>query len=92
MNETYPFKITPLPYNYDAMEPYIDKETMMLHHDKHFKNYVDKLNGALAAYPKYYDWTLEKLLQSLIFLPKEIRDSVRNNGGGVFNIICILKD
>lgn len=85
MNETYPFKLTPLPYSYDAMEPYIDKETMILHHDKHFKNYADSLNRALASYPKYYDWTLEKLLQSLIFLPKEIRDSVRNNGGGVFN-------
>lgn len=85
MNETYPFKLMTLPYSYDAMEPYIDKETMMLHHDKHLKNYVDKLNATLAPYPKYYDWTLEKLLQSLIFLPKEIRESVRNNGGGVFN-------
>lgn len=85
MNETYPFKLKPLPYNYDAMEPYIDKETMMLHHDKHLKNYVDKLNLAIAPYPKFYDWSLEKLLQSLIFLPNEIKESVRNNGGGVYN-------
>lgn len=85
MNETYPFKLKPLPYNYDAMEPYIDKETMMLHHDKHFKSYVDGLNSAISPYPKYYSWSLEKLLKSLIFLPNEIKESVRNNGGGVYN-------
>lgn len=85
MNETYPFKLIPLPYNYDAMEPYIDKETMMLHHDKHFKSYVNGLNSAISPYPKYYSWSLEKLLKSLIFLPNEIKENVRNYGGGVYN-------
>ena len=84
MNETYPFKLIPLPYNYDALEPYIDKETMMLHHDKHFKSYVDGLNSAISPYPKYYSWSLEKLLKSLIFLPNEIKENVRNYGGGVY--------
>lgn len=87
MNQTYPFELKSLPYSYIAMEPYIDQETMILHHDKHLKNYIYKLNLAIAPYPKYYNWTLEKLLQNLIFLPKEIKESVKNNAGGVYNHI-----
>lgn len=85
MIETYPFKLKELPYSYEEMEPYIDSKTMYLHHDKHLKRYVDNLNKALAPYPKLYNWSLEKLLKSLMFLPEDIREKVKNNGGGVYN-------
>ena len=49
--ETYKFEVKPLPYSYDALEPYISKETMTLHHDKHYANYVKNLNAALEKYP-----------------------------------------
>lgn len=85
INNTYPFTLPELPYAYDALEPYIDKETMHYHHDKHFKTYVDKLNKALEPYPEYHSWTLEELLLRLAELPKELKDAVRDNGGGVYN-------
>ena len=56
------FELPPLPYTYDALEPYIDTETVKIHHDRHFKGYVDKLNAALNSYPQYFCYTLEKLL------------------------------
>ena len=56
---TYPFALPPLPYAYDALEPYVDEATMHFHHDKHLKTYVDNLNKALEAYPQYHTWTLE---------------------------------
>ncbi len=74
MIETYPFKLKELPYSYEEMEPYIDSKTMYLHHDKHLKTYVDNLNKALAPYPRLYNWSLEKLLKSLMFLPEDIRE------------------
>ncbi len=85
MYNTYPFKLNPLPYEYDEMEPYIDKETMFLHHDKHLKNYIDKLNLAISKYPKLYNWPLEKLLTSIMFLPEDIKTDIKNNAGGVYN-------
>lgn len=85
MNERYPFINTPLPYAYDAMEPYIDKKTMELHHNKHLQTYIDNLNAALKNYPLLHNWTLEQLLMNLFSLPEEIQTAVRNNGGGVFN-------
>lgn len=85
MDEHYVFELPPLPYPYDALEPYIDEETMKLHHDKHFKTYVDNLNKALAPYPKYHSWSLEKLLKNINALPFSIQTSVKNNGGGVYN-------
>lgn len=51
---TYPFVLPPLPYPYDALEPFIDRETMYLHHDKHFQTYVDNLNNALQNVPQYH--------------------------------------
>ena len=60
--KTYPFEVPELPFAYDALEPYIDKETMIFHHDKHFKTYVDNLNNALKNFPEYHSWTLERLL------------------------------
>ncbi|HHU28065.1 TPA: superoxide dismutase [bacterium] len=85
MKNTYPFKKIELPYAYDALEPYIDKETMMLHHQKHHQAYENNLNDALKDYPELHDRTLEELLTNLEDLPEAIRTKVRNNGGGVYN-------
>ncbi|MDI9507204.1 MAG: superoxide dismutase [Bacillota bacterium] len=83
--QNYPFTLMPLPYDYDALEPYIDKETMHYHHDKHHQAYVDNLNKALANHPEFHHLTLEELLSNLEKLPAEIQTAVRNNGGGVYN-------
>ena len=85
MKKTYPFKLEPLPYAYDALEPYIDQRTMRIHHDKHLGAYVDKLNAALKDYPQFHDWSLEQLLYYSDRLPDSIRDQVLKNGGGVYN-------
>lgn len=85
MNDHYPFELIPLPYDYQALEPYIDAETMEIHHDKHLKTYVDNLNKALKDYPWYHRWSLEQLLIHLDRLPVQIRTAVKNNGGGVYN-------
>jgi Fe-Mn family superoxide dismutase len=85
MQMRYPFKTVPLPYSYDALEPYIDTQTMQIHHDKHYQTYVDNLNKALINYPEYHKMTLVSLLGNLSNLPYDIRTQVRNNGGGTFN-------
>lgn len=82
---TWPFHLPPLPYPYDALEPFIDRETMCLHHDRHFRTYVDNLNDALVNAPEYHSWTLTKLLSRLEDIPEPLRTSVRNNGGGVYS-------
>lgn len=79
------FKAVPLPYSYNALEPFISKEIMTYHHDKHYQTYVANLNKALANYPKYQSYSLEKLLKNLDSLPKEIYKPVKNNAGGVYN-------
>lgn len=84
-DKTYPFELPALPYAYDALEPYIDKETMHFHHDKHFKTYIDNLNKTLEAHPQYHSWTLRELLTRLSELPEGLKNAVRNNGGGVYN-------
>jgi len=81
----YPFKLQPLPYPYDALEPFIDAKTMEIHHSKHVQAYVDNLNKALENQPDYHNWSLEKLLYNLDKLPQEIQAPVRNNAGGVYN-------
>ena len=83
--ETYPFVVRPLPYEYDALVPVLDAETMMFHHDRHYKTYVDNLNNALADYPELQKKSLTELLTDIDSLPAAIRTAVRNNGGGVFN-------
>lgn len=88
MYDSYPFDVTPLPYRYDALEPLIDTETMIIHHDGHLKTYVDNLNSALRHYPQYHSWSLKTLLKHPDRLPQEIRTAVRNNGGGVYNHNC----
>lgn len=79
------FQLTPLPYDYDALEPYIDRETMQFHHDKHYAGYIKNLNGAIAKYPEFKDKNAEDLLRSLNTLPEDIRTAVQNNGGGYVN-------
>lgn len=79
------FELKALPYAYDALEPYIDKETMMLHHDKHEKAYLDNLNKAIAKYPELYKKGLEGILKDLNSVPEDIRETVKNNAGGVYN-------
>ncbi len=74
-----------LPYAYDALEPYISKEIMMLHHDKHHAAYVKNLNDALEKYSYLQGKTAEELLKDLDAVPEEIRMAVRNNGGGHVN-------
>lgn len=85
MNQHYKFVNTPLPYSYNAMEPYIDEKTMYLHHDKHLQTYIDNLNNALSQYPEFQTWTLEQLLVNVPSLPTDLQTAVTNNGGGVFN-------
>jgi Fe-Mn family superoxide dismutase len=79
------FELKPLPYDYDALEPYIDKETMMLHHDKHEKAYVDNLNKAIAKHTELFSKGLEGLLKDLESVPDDIKEAVKNNAGGVYN-------
>ncbi|MEA4893687.1 MAG: superoxide dismutase [Oscillospiraceae bacterium] len=87
MNEHYPFVNPPLPYAYDALEPYIDTKTMHLHHDRHLQTYVNNLNSTLKDYPEFHGWSLERLVRSAGRLPTPIRQPVRNNAGGVYNHI-----
>lgn len=84
-NEYYPFINLPLPYDYDALEPWIDTKTMHLHHDRHLQTYIDNLNKALESYPPLQTNSLRNLLKNLPLLPENIKQSIRNNGGGVFN-------
>jgi Fe-Mn family superoxide dismutase len=79
-----PFEVPPLPYDYDALEPHIDEETMRLHHDKHHQAYVDNANKALEG-TEWADRPVEEILQSLDALPEDIRTAVRNNAGGHAN-------
>ena len=79
------YTVPPLPYAFDALEPYIDAKTMEIHHDKHHGAYVTNLNNALANNPELQTKTAEELIKSLNSLPEAIRTAVRNNGGGHVN-------
>lgn len=83
--QTYPFSLPDLPYPYSALEPHIDETTMRLHHDKHHKTYVDKLNEALATEPELQKIALIELLKGVDKLPATLRTAVKNNGGQHFN-------
>lgn len=83
--QTYPFQNQPLPYAYDALEPYIDQKTMHLHHDRHLQTYIDNLNKTIAGYPQFHSWTIEDFLRNISFLPISIQVSVWRNAGGVYN-------
>src|SRR6202166_1572851 len=81
-----PFTVPPLPYAFDALEPYIDKQTMEIHHDKHHGAYVTNLNKALESAPDLQNKTIEELLaNNCAIVPENIRTAVRNNGGGHAN-------
>jgi superoxide dismutase, Fe-Mn family len=79
------FQLNPLPYAYDALEPFIDTLTMQIHHDKHHAAYVTNLNAALEKHPEQAGKSLEALLMDLNAVPEDIRTAVRNHGGGTWN-------
>jgi len=79
------FEVPPLPYDYSALEPYIDTQTMHLHHDKHHGAYVSNLNAALEKAPELQKLSAEELLKGLENVPEAVRAAVRNNGGGHVN-------
>jgi Fe-Mn family superoxide dismutase len=79
------YELPPLPYDYAALEPYIDAETMHLHHDKHHQTYVNNVNAALANHPDLAAKTVDDLVRDLAAVPEDIRAVVRNNGGGHSN-------
>ena len=78
------YEVPPLPYDYDALEPHIDAQTMTLHHDKHHQAYVDKANDALAGGP-FDGKPIEEVIANLGDVPQDKRGAVRNNGGGHLN-------
>jgi superoxide dismutase, Fe-Mn family len=79
-----PFEVPPLPYDYNALEPHIDEQTMRLHHDKHHQAYVDNANKALDG-TEWADRSVEQVLANLEILPEDIQTAVRNNAGGHAN-------
>lgn len=85
MNDYYPFVNTPLPYAYDALEPYIDENTMHLHHDRHLQTYIDNLNKLLEENPALQKYSLEEMLTIWRRLPCQLQAPLRNNAGGVYN-------
>jgi len=79
------YELAPLPYDYAALEPFIDAETMKLHHDKHHQTYINNVNGALASHPNLAAKSVDDLISDLNAVPEDIRTVVRNNGGGHSN-------
>lgn len=79
------YTLPDLPYAYDALEPYIDEETMHLHHDKHHNTYVTNLNAAIEKHPELGEKSVEELLADFDSVPEDIKTAVRNNGGGHAN-------
>ncbi|MBO0781504.1 MAG: superoxide dismutase [Ktedonobacteraceae bacterium] len=78
------FELPPLPYDYNALEPYIDTQTMQLHHDKHHATYVNNLNAALQGHA-FASLPVEEVVRRINEVPENIRTAVRNNGGGHVN-------
>jgi len=81
----YPFVLPPLPYDFAALEPHVDAQTMQIHHGKHHQAYVNNVNAALEKAAEWQKSSLDELLQALPKLPDAIRTAVRNNGGGHWN-------
>ena len=77
--------VPPLPYDYNALEPHIDEQTMRIHHDKHHAAYVNNLNAALEKHPELASRSVEQLVNGINTVPEDIRTAVRNNGGGHIN-------
>jgi Fe-Mn family superoxide dismutase len=79
------YELAPLPYDYAALEPFIDAQTMQLHHDKHHQTYITNVNAALANHPNLAAKSVDDLISDLNAVPEDIRTVVRNNGGGHSN-------
>ena len=79
------YMLPKLPYDYNALEPHIDEQTMRLHHDKHHQTYVDKVNAALEKAPAWANKPIEEVIEEIEKVPAEIRAAVRNHGGGHAN-------
>ena len=79
------YELAPLPYDYAALEPFIDAQTMKLHHDKHHQTYITNVNAALANHPDLAAKSADDLISDLNAVPEDIRTVVRNNGGGHSN-------
>jgi len=84
-HQTYPFELPNLPYPYEALEPYIDTQTMKVHHQGHHATYVNNLNKALSELPEFQKYSMEALLANLHKIPEPQRTAVRNHGGGHWN-------
>ncbi|MBD5131244.1 MAG: superoxide dismutase [Clostridiales bacterium] len=84
-NNIYPFINLPLPYDYNALEPFIDEKTMHLHHDKHLQTYIDNLNAAIEKDPRLKQLPLKQLICYADKLPQPLQNAIRNNAGGVYN-------
>jgi len=79
------YTLPDLTYAYNALEPFIDEETMKIHHDKHHQAYVNNLNTAIEKFPDLFEKTAEELIMNLNDVPEDIRIAVRNNAGGHVN-------
>ncbi len=79
------YELPPLPYDYTALEPHIDEQTMHLHHDKHHQAYVNNVNTALQGQSQFENMSVDDLMRKLNSVPENIRAAVRNNGGGHAN-------
>lgn len=80
-----PHTLPALPYDFGALEPHIDAQTMEIHHGKHHQAYVTNLNNALDKHPDLHDKSLDDLIRDVNTVPEDIRTAVRNNGGGHWN-------
>jgi superoxide dismutase, Fe-Mn family len=78
------YEVPPLPYDYAALEPHIDEQTMRVHHDKHHQAYVDKANAALEG-TEWADRPVDQVLANIELIPEDKRAAVRNNAGGHAN-------
>ena len=80
-----PHTLPALPYDFGALEPHIDTQTMQIHHGKHHQTYVTNLNAALDKHPELHNKSLDDLIRNVNSVPEDIRTAVRNNGGGHWN-------
>ncbi len=81
------FELPALPYRFDALEQAIDAQTVEIHYTKHHTTYLNNLNAAFEKFPQFYNQPIEQILKDLTQVPDEIRNAVRNNGGGYYNHI-----
>lgn len=80
-----PFALPALPYTYNALEPFIDEQTMTIHHTKHHQAYVNNLNNAVNKHEELKNYTLDDLIKNINTLPADVKTAIRNNGGGHWN-------